>query len=133
LSAVAAQFTKLAAVPNLKSVLSLVPLLLNGIPNPVGPGKPGKRIWFNDPPVMTWLPELGKFLPDTWCDESLILDKAAKANDEPVPEHLWANRIRLVIPSATRLKGFQMLALPWQHKYMYKQFRRFLDLRHWPE
>jgi hypothetical protein len=136
-SAVAAHFAKMSAVPNLKAVLHLaqsqVPLFLNGLPNPAGPGVPGKRIWFRDPPGMTWLPELGKFLPDTWCDESLISDKAVKADADPVPEHLWTNRTTLVIPSATNSTGFQTLALLWQRKAMYKQLRRFLALRHGPE
>ena len=134
--AVAPQFAKLAAAPNLRHASSLEPLLLSGIPNPAGPGVPGKRIWFRDPPRMTWLPELGKFLPDTWCDESLISAKAVKSDDDPVPEHLWTNRITLVIPSATNSKGFQLLALLWQRKYMYRQFRRYLDIRHgadWPQ
>jgi hypothetical protein len=132
---VAAHFAKLAAVPNLRKAASGVPSLLNGLPNPAGPGVPGKRIWFQDPPGMTWLPELGKFLPDTWCDESLISAKAVKSDDEPVPEHLWTNRTTLVIPSATNSKGFQLLALIWQRKYMYKQLRQYLKLRHgadWP-
>jgi hypothetical protein len=70
---------------------------------------PGKRLWSRDPPGLMWLPELGKFLPDTWCDESLISDKAVKADEDPAPEHLWANRTRLVIPLATHSKGFQTL------------------------
>jgi hypothetical protein len=65
LSDVAAKFSKMAAVPSLRAIPSAYPLLLNGIPNPAGPGMPGKRIWFQDPPGMTWLPGLGKFLPDT--------------------------------------------------------------------
>jgi hypothetical protein len=132
---VAAKFAHLAPSPLLRNRLSSVPLLLNGLPNPAGPGVPGKRIWFRDPPGMTWLPALGKFLPDSWCDESLISDKAVKADEDPVPEHLWSNRISLVIPSAINLKGFQTLALVWQRKAMYKQFRRFLTLKYgddWP-
>ena len=107
-----------------------VPLFLDGIPNPAGPGVPGKRTWFRDPPGMTWLPALGKFLPDSWCDESLISDKAAKDDADPVPEHLWDNRVQLVIPSASKLKGFQTLALLWQRKSMYRQFRKWMFLRH---
>jgi len=30
---------------------ALVPLFLDGLPNPTGPGVPGKRIWFCDPPA----------------------------------------------------------------------------------
>jgi hypothetical protein len=110
-SAVATQFAMLAAVPLLKSASRLVPLFLNSLPNPAGSGVPGKQIWFRDSPGMTWLPELGKLLSDTWCGESLILDKAVKAGEDPVPEHLWTNRNRLVIPSATHSTGFQTLAL----------------------
>jgi hypothetical protein len=107
-----------------------VPLFIDGLPNPAGPGVPGKRTWFRDPPGLTWLPELGKFLPDSWCDETLISDKAVKGDEAPVPEHLWDNRIQLVIPSASKLKGFQTLALLWQRKFMYRQFRKWLTLRH---
>jgi hypothetical protein len=39
----------------------------------------------------TWLPLLGKCLPDAWCDEYLILDKVAKVDDSLVPSHLWDN------------------------------------------
>ena len=90
---------------------SLVPLFLNGIPNPAGPGVPGKRIWFCDPPGMTWLPALGKFLPDSWCDDSNIADKAVKADDDAVPVHFWNKRIELVLPLATNQRGFHVLAL----------------------
>jgi hypothetical protein len=79
---------------------------------------------------MTWLQELGKFLPDSWCDESLIFDKVAKDDADPVPEHLWDNRVQLVIPSVCELKGFQTLALLWQWKYMYRQFRKWMSLCH---
>jgi hypothetical protein len=122
---VSIKFSKLAA--DLKIA---APLLLNGIPNPVGQGIPGKQIWFHDPPGITWLPALVKFLPDSWCNKTLISDKAVKSDEEPVPHHLWDNRIQLVIPSATDLPGFQTLALLWQHKDMYKQLRRFLKIEH---
>jgi hypothetical protein len=127
---VAAQLAKLAAVPKIRTRQSTIPLLLNGLPNPAGPGVPGKRIWFRDPPGMTWLPELGKFLPDTWVDESVISEKAVKGDTDPVPEHLWSNRIQLVIPTASQLKGFQTFALMWQRRAMYRQLRRYLGLRH---
>jgi hypothetical protein len=84
---VSTHFVKLAALAKPSS--PTVPLMLNGIPNPAGPGIPGKRIWFHDPPGMTWLPALGKFLPDSWCDETIISDKAAKSDEDPVPHHLW--------------------------------------------
>jgi hypothetical protein len=71
---------------------------------------------------MKWLPELGKFLPNSWCEVFLILDKAVKADEDPVPENLWSNCIQLVFISATYLKGFQTLALVWQQKAMYWQF-----------
>jgi hypothetical protein len=38
-----------------------------------------------EPLGKTWLPELGKVLSDAWCDEYLILDKVAKADDSSVP------------------------------------------------
>jgi hypothetical protein len=112
---------------------SLVPLFLNGLPNPAGPGVPGKRTWFRDPPDMTWLPALGKFLPDSWCDDSNIADKAVKADDDAVPVHLWNKRIELVIPTTTNQRGFHTLALIWQRKYMYRPFRGYLASRHGPD
>jgi hypothetical protein len=83
----------------------------------------------------TWLPALGKFLPDAWSDETLISDKAAKADEAPVPSHLWDNRCKLVLPQLTdsALAGFRKLALIWQRKYMYKQFRAFLRDKFGPE
>jgi hypothetical protein len=63
-------------------------------------------------PGQTWLPTLGKFLPDTWLDETIISDKAAKADDAlQVPEHLWDNRSTLVLPQLTKasLAGFRKL------------------------
>ena len=79
---------------------------------------------------MTWLPALGKFLPDSLCDDSNIADKAVKADDDAVPVHFWNKRIELVIPPATTQRGFHTLALIWQRRYMYRQFRRYLTTRH---
>jgi hypothetical protein len=56
------------------------------MPNPI-------LIWFQDPPNMTWLPALGKFLSDFWCDASQISDKIVKDDEDPVPDHLWNQRI----------------------------------------
>ena len=123
-----AHFDKLSS--SFTSNTSPVPLFLHGLPNPAGPGVPGKRIWFRDPPGMSWLPALGKFLPDSWCDDSNIADKAVKADDDSVPTHLWNQRIELVIPTATNQRGFHTLALIWQRKYMYRQFRGYLASRH---
>jgi hypothetical protein len=69
----------------------------------------------------TWLPILGKFLPDAWSDVTLILDKSEKADKAPVPSHLWDNCCKLVpAPQLTdlALAGFHLLVLIWQHKYM---------------
>jgi hypothetical protein len=76
----------------------------------------------------TWLPSIGKFLPDSWCDENLISDKAAKADNSSVPIHLWDNRNQLVLPqlSDTSLQGFRKFALIWQRRYMYRQLRSYL-------
>ena len=84
---------------------------------------------------MTWLLALGKFLPDSWCDDSKIAGKAVKADEDPVPTHFWHKRIELVIPSATNHRGFHTLVLIWQRRYMYRQLRGFLARKHgkdWP-
>jgi hypothetical protein len=93
---------------------------------------PGKRIWLQDPPGLSWLPALEKFLPDSWCDDSKIADKAVKADDDVVPEHVWHKHIELAISSATNQRGFQLLALIWQRPYMYRQFLSFLTRVHGP-
>jgi hypothetical protein len=58
-SSLADHFSQLSA--KFTKGTALVPLLLEGIPNPAGPGVPGERLWSRDPPDMTWLPGLGKF------------------------------------------------------------------------
>jgi hypothetical protein len=80
----------------------------------------------------TWLPTIEKFLPDTWSDENLISDKAAKADTAPVPQHLWNNRCTLVLPQLTvrALNGFRLLALCWQRRYMYRQLLTYLATQH---
>jgi hypothetical protein len=65
------------------------------------------------PTHKTWLPLIQKFLPDSWCDETLISDKAAKSDEALVPIHLWDNRSKMVYPQLTNrtLSGFRTLAL----------------------
>jgi hypothetical protein len=80
----------------------------------------------------TWLPLIGKFLPDSWSDETLISDKAAKADAAPVPCHLWDKQSTLVFPqlTAAALAGFRSLAIVWQRRYMATQLRFYLKLKH---
>jgi hypothetical protein len=86
-------------------------------------------------PGQTWLPTLGKFLPDTWLDETVISNKAAKSDDDQVPEHLWDNRATLVLPQLNKaaLTGFRKFALIWQRRYMYRQFRAYLREKFGPD
>jgi hypothetical protein len=87
------------------------------------------------PTHKTWLPSIKKFLPDSWCDETLISDKAAKSDKAPVPIHLWDNRSKMVFPQLTdsALSGFRTLALIWQRKYMHRQFCTFLRKKYGPD
>jgi hypothetical protein len=82
----------------------------------------------------TWLPSLKMFLPDSWSDESLISDKAAKSDEAAVPVHLWDRRITLLFPhlDAAALAGFRRLGLLWQRKYMLNQFRSYLASKFGP-
>jgi hypothetical protein len=79
-------------------------------------------------PGKTWLASIGKFLPDSWSDESLISDKAAKADGSSVPVHLRDKRSTLVLLQLNKpaLAGFRLLALIWQRKYMHRQLRSYL-------
>jgi hypothetical protein len=80
------------------------------------------------PSGKTWLPTIGKFVPSSWLDETVISDKASKSDDAQVPAHLWDNHITLVLPQIHKeaLAGFRSLALLWQRRYMYCQFRAYL-------
>ena len=51
------------------------------------------------PDDRTWLPLLGRWLPHSWVDDSLITDKGAKADGADIPSHLWDLRIRTLFDS----------------------------------
>jgi hypothetical protein len=99
----------------------------------LGPSAPLSASWATDPcPGKIWLPSIGKFLPDSWSDETLISDKAAKADAAPVPCHLWDKRSTLVLPqlTAAALAGFRSFAIIWQRRYMVGQLQFYLELKH---
>jgi hypothetical protein len=76
----------------------------------------------------TWLPSLGRFLPHTWVDETLITTKAAKGDNADIPVHLWNSRITLVIPCPISLLDLlRSLALQWQRRRLLTEFRSYLS------
>jgi hypothetical protein len=113
-------------------VLSSLTLAL---PTPVPPVMLLPSLGIIPPLHQTWLPLIQSFFFDSWFDKTLISDKAAKADEAPVPIHLWNNRSKMMFPQLTdrALSGFQTLALIWQCKYMHHHFCTFLWRKYGPD
>jgi hypothetical protein len=62
---------------------------------------------------------IGKYLPHSWVDDSLITEKAGKADDAGVPIHLWDQRISLVL-------DVPLLVIETMRKWMFKRYCRGL-------
>jgi hypothetical protein len=65
------------------------------------------------------LPLIGRFLPHSWVDVSLITEKAGKADDAGVPIHLWDQRISLVLE-------VPLSVIATMRKWLFKRYCRGL-------
>ena len=64
------------------------------------PERPARWDLPSPPPAVTWLPLLGRHLPHSWIDPSLVTEKSVKSDRDGVPSQLWDLRISLVLPSS---------------------------------
>ena len=83
-------------------------------------------------PVETWLKSIGKTLPGSWIDDSLVTDKAAKEDKSLVPTALWDQRILLIWPhlSLLWLVWFRCRMLNVMMRAMYVEFTEFMGETH---
>eukprot|EP00978_Attheya_sp_CCMP212_P047073 scaffold421213_cov65-Attheya_sp.AAC.1 len=79
----------------------------------------------------TWLPLLGVCLSHSWIDSSIVTAKAAKRDNAGIPEHLWNQRIILVLPHVSSfLDCFHTLLLHHQCRKLAADFQGYLPTKY---
>ena len=112
-------------------------LLVQSSENLVQPLEKGLHIPIPKITEATFLPQLGKFLPHSWIDESVVTEKAAKGDNAQVPSHLWEARITSVIERSEPLLPILRTLMLRKHKRRtFQDFYGYMRSEYglqWPE